>query len=217
MTEQQDSVGTGAPGAGGPAVEFGPDPAGSRLPALVLALVAALVCADVFLDWDNGADLAHLAIELAAVGLAVGGAAWLWWRLQSARRHARLLAHRLEEVHADAARLRADVARFRAESQQHARGLGEAIDRQFQRWGLSPAEREVALLLVKGLSHKEAAEVRATSERTVRQQALAVYRKAGLAGRAELAAFFLEDLLQPVAAPPAEAPAPRPPVAVGSP
>jgi DNA-binding CsgD family transcriptional regulator len=98
------------------------------------------------------------------------------------------------------------VARFRGESQQHARGLGEAIDRQFQRWGLSPAEREVALLLVKGLSHKEAAEVRATSERTVRQQALAVYRKAGLAGRAELAAFFLEDLLQPQ--PPAAGQAP---------
>jgi DNA-binding NarL/FixJ family response regulator len=55
----------------------------------------------------------------------------------------------------------------------------------------------VGLLLLKGLSLKEAAEARQTSERTVRQQALAVYRKAGLAGRAELAAFFLEDLLLP--------------------
>lgn len=216
MTDQQDSPAAGAPGAGARAAEFGPDPVGGRLPALVLALVAALVLADILLDWDNGADLLHLAIELAAVGLAAGGAAWLWWRLQSARRHARLLSRRLEEVHADAARLREDVARFRAESQQHSRGLGEAIDRQFQRWGLSPAEREVALLLVKGLSHKEAAEVRATSERTVRQQALAVYRKAGLAGRAELAAFFLEDLLQPVAPAPAAEAVPTPPAAAGS-
>jgi DNA-binding NarL/FixJ family response regulator len=61
----------------------------------------------------------------------------------------------------------------------------------------SPAEREVALLLVKGLSSNEIATVRATSERTVRQQSQAVYRKAGVAGRAELAAFFLEDLLLP--------------------
>ena len=45
------------------------------------------------------------------------------------------------------------------------------------------------------------AETRQTSERTVRQQALAVYRKAGLAGRAELAAFFLEDILLPREAP----------------
>ena len=72
---------------------------------------------------------------------------------------------------------------------------------QFERWELSPAECEVGLLLLKGLSHKEVAATRDTSERTVRQQALAVYRKAGLSGRAELAAFFLEDLLLPRAPP----------------
>jgi DNA-binding NarL/FixJ family response regulator len=171
--------------------------------------VALLVALDIHMDWGDGATPTHVAVELVTVALAGASAAVLWWRLQSARRLAQLLVGHLRVAHADAAQLRADVARFRTESQQHARGLGEAIDRQFQRWGLSPAEREVALLLVKGLSHKEAAEVRATSERTVRQQALAVYRKAGLAGRAELAAFFLEDLLLPApaaaeATPPAE-------------
>lgn len=79
------------------------------------------------------------------------------------------------------------------------RGLGAAIDAQFERWGLSSAEREVALLLLKGLAHKEIADVRGTSEKTVRQQALSAYRKAGLTGRAELSAFFLEDLLLPSA------------------
>lgn len=172
-----------------------------KAPAAILALVAVLVALDIHMDWGDGASAFHIGVELSAVTLAGLSALTLWWRLQKARRHARLLTSHLRAAHADAAQLRVDVARFRAESQQHARGLGEAIDRQFQRWGLSPAEREVALLLVKGLSHKEAAEVRATSERTVRQQALAVYRKAGLAGRAELAAFFLEDLLQPVPAP----------------
>lgn len=48
----------------------------------------------------------------------------------------------------------------------------------------------------KGLALKDVANLRSTSERTVRQQALAIYRKAGLAGRAELSAFF-EDLLLP--------------------
>ena len=72
-----------------------------------------------------------------------------------------------------------------------------SIDRQFQRWQLTPAEAEVGVLLLKGLTHKQVAEVRDTSERTVRQQARLLYRKAGLAGRSELAAFFLEDLLLP--------------------
>lgn len=180
-------------------------PRPSYVPAAILAVVAFLVAMDIHMDWGDGATLTHLSTELFTVALAGGSAFGLWWRLRATRRHAELLTTHLEAAHADAAQLRADVDRFRAESQQHARGLGEAIDRQFQRWGLSPAEREVALLLVKGLSHKEAAEVRSTSERTVRQQALAVYRKAGLAGRAELAAFFLEDLLQPVGVTPAPA------------
>jgi len=37
-----------------------------------------------------------------------------------------------------------------------------------------------------------------TSERTIRDQARAVYRKSGVAGRTELSAFFLEDLLLPL-------------------
>ena len=75
--------------------------------------------------------------------------------------------------------------------------LGAAIDQQLERWGLTAAEKEVALLLLKGLSHKEIATARDVAESTVRQQARALYRKAGLGGRHDLAAFFLEDLLGP--------------------
>lgn len=55
----------------------------------------------------------------------------------------------------------------------------------------------MSLLVLKGLRHKEVSAVRRTSERTCRQQARSVYAKAGLTGRAELSAFFLEDLLAP--------------------
>jgi len=88
--------------------------------------------------------------------------------------------------------------RWRAEARGLLEGLGEAIDKQFTRWHLTDAEREVALLLLKGLSHKEIAAIRATSERTVREQARSIYAKAGLSGRATLSAFFLEDLLAPI-------------------
>jgi DNA-binding NarL/FixJ family response regulator len=99
----------------------------------------------------------------------------------------------------DLAVARQEAERFRNEARDALRGLGEAIDRQFSRWQLSPAEREVGLLLLKGLSHKEVAAARSTSETTIRQQALAIYRKSGLHNRAELSAFFLEDLLLPAA------------------
>ena len=76
-------------------------------------------------------------------------------------------------------------------------GLGSAISRQFDEWGLSEAEAEIGLFLLKGLSLQEVADLRRTSERTAREQARAVYRKSGLAGRNELAAYVLEDLLPP--------------------
>ena len=71
------------------------------------------------------------------------------------------------------------------------------MDRQFQEWGMTAAEREVGLLILKGLSHKEIAALRATTEATVRQQAQAIYRKANLPGKTAFSAYFLEDLFAP--------------------
>jgi DNA-binding CsgD family transcriptional regulator len=93
---------------------------------------------------------------------------------------------------------RAQGQRWRNEARGYLDGLGQAIETQFSRWNLTDAEREVALLILKGLSHKEIATVRAVSERTVREQARSVYSKSGLTGRASLSAFFLEDLLAPI-------------------
>ena len=70
-----------------------------------------------------------------------------------------------------------------------------AINREFEGWGLSPAERDVAWLLIKGLPMSEIARVRGASERTVRQQAQAVYAKAELEGRSDLAGYILDRCL----------------------
>ena len=71
------------------------------------------------------------------------------------------------------------------------------MDQQFQAWGMTAAEREVGLLILKGLSHKEIAALRATTDATVRQQAQSIYRKAGLPGKTAFSAYFLEDLFVP--------------------
>jgi len=62
---------------------------------------------------------------------------------------------------------------------------------------LIPAEQEIAMSLIKGLSFREVAELRQTREKTARQHAANVYRKAGLSGRHELAGWFFEDLFNP--------------------
>jgi hypothetical protein len=69
-------------------------------------------------------------------------------------------------------------------------------------WGWRRTSRTLGE--VRTASHKEIAAHTARSERTVRQHAVALYRKAGLAGRAELAAFFLGDLRLPPAPSPGD-------------
>lgn len=77
-----------------------------------------------------------------------------------------------------------------------ARGaLGAVIDRQFHDWGLTPAEHDVAFLALKGLDVAEIAELRGAAQGTVRAQLTRIYSKAGVSGRAQFAAFFVEDLL----------------------
>jgi len=73
--------------------------------------------------------------------------------------------------------------------------LLKTISRKFDEWGLSESEREIALLLIKGLSVNEIAQIRNTRPGTIKSQSNAIYRKAGLRGRSELVAYFVEDLL----------------------
>ncbi|HEX7675652.1 MAG TPA: helix-turn-helix transcriptional regulator [Bdellovibrio sp.] len=77
------------------------------------------------------------------------------------------------------------------------RGLQPYIQDQFKEWSLTKTEGEIGLLLLKGLSLREIANMRGTSETTVRQQALVLYKKASVDGRHQFAALFLEDLLSP--------------------
>jgi DNA-binding NarL/FixJ family response regulator len=160
--------------------------------ALLFVAIAGLIGVDTIADYRSGSEAGHLLAEAAVMVAAFAGAAMLWRQLRSVRQEAKRLS-------VDLAVARQEAERFRIEAHDALRGLGEAIDRQFIRWQLSPAEREVGLLLLKGLSHKEVAAARSTSETTIRQQALAIYRKSGLHNRAELSAFFLEDLLLPAA------------------
>lgn len=160
--------------------------------AMLFLLIACLIGWDIAADYRAGTETSHLLTEASVMALALGGATTLWLQLRTAQKQA-------ETLRTDLAAARQEAERFRAEARESLRGLGEAIDGQFARWGLTPAEREVGLLLLKGLSHREAAAARSTSETTIRQQALGIYRKSGLRNRSELSAFFLEDLLLPVA------------------
>ncbi|MGK2962050.1 MAG: helix-turn-helix transcriptional regulator [Gemmatimonadaceae bacterium] len=149
---------------------------------------------DLYLDSPETLWSPHVIYEVMLVAAAMIGFVYLWSGWWGARYELRVTRKLLGEQAAerDAWRSSAEVALA---------GLGQAIDGRFKAWGLTPVESEIALLLLKGRSHKEIAYTTSRSERTVRQHAVSIYQKSKLGGRAELAAFFLDGLLLPPVAP----------------
>ena len=154
----------------------------------VLIMIAAAV--DLVMDRPTTLWSVHALAEVTLLVVSLGAAAWLalgWYRA--------LRAVRALEAAVEARGAERDAWRERA---SHAlQSMAEAMNGQFDAWELTAAERETALMLLKGLSHKRIGKLTDRSERTVRQHAVAVYRKSGCAGRSELAAFFLEGILLP--------------------
>ncbi len=162
-----------------------------------LGIVVLVTSVDLFLDFATGVHVVHIVIESVVLFIMACISMAMWKR--RGRRISRL-DNEVKLLDTKVKNLDAEIVRWRDENRELMSGLGVAIEDQFARWRLTQAESEVGVLLLKGLSLKEVAEVRQTSERTARDQARAIYRKSDLSGRSELSAFFLEDLLLPSSA-----------------
>ncbi|WP_439156388.1 helix-turn-helix transcriptional regulator [Yoonia sp.] len=71
----------------------------------------------------------------------------------------------------------------------------EVMEERFAEWALTPAERDVALFAIKGMSIQEIAGLRQVSEGTIKAQTNAIYRKAGVGGRTQLLSVFIDELM----------------------
>lgn len=158
------------------------------------AIIGILTAWDIAGDAKTGTSFSHLFLEGLIVLVSFLFFSRTIYILYQKNSKA---SKELQTIKKESLLLREDNQKYREESQRLLSGIGVLIDKQFSSWNLTLSERDVALLLLKGLSHKEIANIRDTSEKTVRQQAGQVYEKANLEGRAQLSAFFLEDLLLP--------------------
>lgn len=138
---------------------------------IYLSSLVALGILDLYLDGFNQVSTAHVLINLVFIVLSFIAAGYGFKKLKVA------------ETTLDEA---SDLLH------NHLNRLGSNFVLKFDEWQLTETERRVAVLLVKGRSLKEIAEYCHRGEGTIRQHAVAVYNKSGLAGRAELAGHFLE-------------------------
>jgi DNA-binding CsgD family transcriptional regulator len=148
------------------------------LPAIVLAGAMLFFAYDILVDLRTGLDgIWHIVVEMVvfvAISIVLG----------------RELLH-VRQLNRDIVMEKSKTARLAGE-------MLAVINKQFQVWGLSSSEAEIALLLIKGLSMKEIAEARNVRDKTVRTQAASIYAKTGHSGRHELAAYFIEDLMSEI-------------------
>ena len=113
-------------------------------------------------------------VELgASLGLIVG--AGLAVHLVTTARHAKARADRAHKLTSGA--------------------FAQTVDDYFARLSLTEAERDVAWLVLKGMTMAEIAEIRQTRPGTVKAQCTAVYRKAGVGSKSQLFSQVVEDLL----------------------
>jgi DNA-binding CsgD family transcriptional regulator len=153
---------------------------------------ALLMMVDVLTEPDE-ITLLELLVDAIRVFLtisAVVGVALLTVRMQSQHQEKMTLIR-------DLGIARKEGQHWRSKVQSKLNGIRVEMDAQFRQWGMTAAERDVALLILKGLNHKEIAALRGTSEATVRHHAQSIYQKADLPGRTAFSAYFLEDLFSP--------------------
>ena len=151
------------------------------LPSLIMGLIAVqVICAAVFLI-DVLTDINELSVlswqllpeALASIGLFVGIAFEVVFLMHLLRRKASL---------------ERSVGMASA-------ALQSVIEGHFDDWKLTPSERDVAALMVKGLSISEIAEVRGSAEGTVKAHLNAIYRKANARNRAEVLSHIMDTMI----------------------
>lgn len=143
---------------------------------LVQALCALFFIGDVIEDFrvDGRLDNPHLLLETFAAVALVCGVIFLMLEL-------RALMLRMSAMQTGL-----DIARGH---------LSEVIDVFFDDWKLTAAERDVAIMILKGLDNDTIAHVRKTASGTVRAQATSVYAKSATDGRAQFISLFMEELM----------------------
>ncbi|MFL5784093.1 MAG: helix-turn-helix transcriptional regulator [Bacteriovoracaceae bacterium] len=155
---------------------------------IVLLLFTVFFVTDILHDLHQGISLSHILHEVILFLISLAALIW----------QVRVIFIKNKSLHAlnvELLETKKSYQEWKQRTHSQAMEIRRMIDEQFAVWHLSQSEKDVALLLIKGLSMKEIAEIRATHEKTVRQQATTIYKKAGLSGRQELAAFFFEDIL----------------------
>ncbi len=157
-----------------------------------LSFIFLLITVDIIHEIYSGVDIEELQgtaiIEGSILSTILLTVSFIWKRYK--------LEHKLKKTfHQDLVSSKVEVEKWKTKTELLLENSRNYIDDQMDAWSLTRSEKEVAKLLLQGLSSKEMAQERNTSDRTIRNQCQVIYQKSNLKGKSELMAFFLKKVL----------------------
>jgi len=162
---------------------------------ITLVGISLFAAIDIYGDIIDGLKFSHLVHEIALALFSFIGAIYQLRIIRWQGQEIVTYKERVQELDRLNESLKAEREEFQKQVSHLSNEFLVHIDQQFNKWGFTRSEKEIALLLIKGLSMKEIADIRGSAENTVRQQSSLIYKKSSLGGRMELSAFFLDDIL----------------------
>lgn len=158
--------------------------------SLFFLFISAASIADLRHDMLDHLSYTHMLIEIFTLIIALSGSAFFIFRtLRLFQQNSKLKVELAAEF--------SQRKSFQEKAMLYSNGLYKAIEDEFNKWDLTPVEREIGILILKGLSIKEMSLAQGSSDKTIQHHCTSIYKKSGLKGRTELSAYFLEDLLSP--------------------
>ncbi len=144
---------------------------------------------DIIMNYYHIKTILHKIAEVGFVIIAVASGTYMWYSN-------RLSEKNLIEANSIIGEQKEELIEWKRKHGATLLEMREIIIERFKKWGLTPSEVELAIYLIRGFSHKQISGLLEKSERTVRNQSISIYKKTGMTGRSELAAYFLEDIFE---------------------
>lgn len=166
---------------------------GKKEYAVILFFLVLLTCYTTYEVYDELVDLGHgespliawveILIVSASLGFIFYITRLLYQNVTQQEKMAKTLHQVKQQLHSSNQRLQQGKEAFR-----------KTIDWQLNEWQFTQAQKEIAILLLRGLTVKEIADQRHVQEKTIRNHLSAIYDKSGLPGRHVFCSWFLEGL-----------------------
>lgn len=153
----------------------------------IFCFIFLISLVDIIVDIKDGLSWAHLSHE---IGIVLFTSVLIIYQIKLLLNN----ENTIREIQGGIVELSDENLKIKKELKKLSGKFQEVIDEQLNQWNLSSSEIDIAKFILKGLNMREISKIRNTSEATVRQQAMNVYRKANVNNRQEFITFFLEDM-----------------------